>query len=129
MCLKINCDILKLMDSEEYRKKIERDILEIIESKLRTGQMNAERAREIARFVLESFRPHMTLDEIYKVAPTLDKHFKELIPVVLQVATDYEQKVKQIVIEHVDNLIKNGKIEESVSLLKNALNKKINVVK
>lgn len=45
------------MDPEAYRKKLELDILKIIEEKLRNGQMDAERAKSIARMVLDKLHP------------------------------------------------------------------------
>ena len=41
------------MDPEEYRQKLEWDILEIIEQKLMNGLMDADRAAAIAKMVLE----------------------------------------------------------------------------
>ena len=43
------------MGSEEYRKKIEKEVLAIIEEKLKNQQMNSARAKEIANYILESF--------------------------------------------------------------------------
>lgn len=43
------------MDTEEYRKKIELEIFEIIEEKLKSYQMNAkERKRSLTRFLTDS---------------------------------------------------------------------------
>jgi len=41
------------MDAEEYRKKLELDILKIIEEKLQKGQMDLTRAQLIARMLLD----------------------------------------------------------------------------
>ena len=60
------------MDAEEYRKKLEIDILKIMEEKLQKGEMTAERARAIARMVLDALHPPLTIEQIYKIAPTLD---------------------------------------------------------
>lgn len=113
------------MDTEEYRKKVEKEILDVIEEKLKSQQMNAERAREIARYILTSLHPHMSLNQIHQVAQSFDDHFPELIPVVLQISNDYEDKVKKAVGEHVGNLLKQNKIDEASDLLKKALNKQV----
>lgn len=42
------------MDPEEYRKKLELDIIKIIQEKLQNGEMQPERAQAIARMVLEN---------------------------------------------------------------------------
>lgn len=116
------------MDTEEYRKKIEKEVLKIIEGKLKSRQMDAERAREIARYVLQTLHPHMDINQIHNVAQSFDDNFPELIPIVLQVSQDYEDKVKKIVTEHVGNLLKQNKVEEANTLLKQAINKEVKLI-
>lgn len=113
------------MDTEEYRKKIEKEILDIIENRLKTRQMNAPHAQEVARYILESLHPHMTLDQINTIAQNFDDHFPELIPVVLQITNDYDDLVKKTVHAHVSTLIKQNKIDEANTLLKKAINKEV----
>jgi hypothetical protein len=113
------------MDGDEYRKKIEKEILKIIEEKLIAGEMKAPRAREIAQLVLDKLHPGMTLEEIYQTVPLLDDNFSELASVVLPVVTEYEEKITQIVLQHVEKLIKQGKIEEANMLMEKAKNKTI----
>lgn len=110
------------MDPEEYRKKIEQDILDIIEQKLKSGDMSVERAREIARFVLDKLHPPLTLEQIYQIAPSLDDHFTELAKAILPVVQEHDDKVKAIVAEHAEKLIKSGKLEDALALLKNSNN-------
>lgn len=116
------------MDTEEYRKKIEKEVLEIIEEKLKARQMNAQRAKEIAQYILQTLHPHMNINQIHSVAQSFDDHFPELIPVVVQVAQDYEDKVKKIVAEHVENLLKQNKVDEANTLLKRAINKEVKLI-
>jgi len=113
------------MNTEEYRKKVEKEILDIIEERLKAREMNAARAREIASYILSSLHPHMTLDQIQTAAQNFDEHFSELIPVVLQITSDYDNLVKKTVSEHVATLIKQNKIEEANILLKKAINKEV----
>lgn len=111
------------MNPEEYRKKLEQDILDIIEEKLRTGEMSHERAREIARFIIDKLHPPLTLEQIYQIAPTLDDHFTELTKAVLPVIKDHDDKVKAIVAEHAEKLIKSGQIDKAVDLLKKTIDR------
>ena len=111
-------------DAEEYRKKIEKEVLEIMEQRLIDGEMNAERARDIAKFILNALYPHMPIDEIYKVVQTFDDHFPELVAVVIPVANEYEEKVRDIVTSHVNKLIQEKKIGEANVLLKKAIDLK-----
>jgi hypothetical protein len=113
------------MDNEEYRKKIELEILQIIKDSLKARQMDANKAAEIARYILSSLHPHMTLNQIHDVVQNFDDHFSELIPVVLEVTRDYEEKVKNAVVNHVGILLKQGKIEEANVLLKKTVNKEV----
>lgn len=108
------------MDSEEYRKKLELDILAIMEEKLRNGEMDAERARLIARMVLDKLHPPLTLEQIHLVAPTLDDHFQELARAILPVQKDHEEEVKRVVSEHAEKLIASGKFDQALTELKQA---------
>lgn len=115
------------MDTEEYRKKIEQEVLDIIEQKLKDRQMSAERAREIARYVLQALHPRMDMNQIHAVVQNFDDYFPELIPIVIKVSNDYEEKVKKVVGEHVGNLLKQNKITEASTLLNKALNKQVKI--
>lgn len=108
------------MDPEAYRQKIERDILDIIEQKLMNGQMDADRAADIAKMVLEKLHPPLTLEQIYAVVPTLDDHFTELAAAVLPVLKDKEDNIRAVVAHHAEALIKSGKFDEADKLLKDA---------
>lgn len=113
------------MDNEEYRKKIEEEILKIIEEKLKTHQMHAARAREIARYILSILHPHTSLNQIYAVVQNFDDHFSELVPVVLEVTKDYDERIKKAVTDHVSVLLKQGKVNEASDLLGKALNREV----
>lgn len=106
------------MDPEEVRKKLELDILAIIEQKLTNGQMDVERAQDIARMVLDRLHPPLTLEQIFTVAPVLDDEFSELATAVLPVIEMHEEEIKRVVSEHAQNLIKSGKFDEAEELLK-----------
>ncbi len=110
------------MDPEEYRKKIERDILDIIEEKLKNGQMDAQRAKEIARMVLDKLHPPLSLEQIYAVAPSLDDNFAELTKAVLPIMQEHQDKIKELVSKHAEELIKSGKFDEAHAILKQATN-------
>lgn len=106
------------MDPEEYQKKIEEDILKIIQERLEVGKMDADRARKIARLVLDKLRPGMSLEQIYEVVPTLDDEFTELASIVLPIAKERDEEIKQIVVNQVEKLIKSGRIGEASEILK-----------
>lgn len=109
------------MDAEEYRKKLEIDILKIIEEKLTNGQMEIERARAIARMVLQKLHPPLTLEQIYQIAPTLDDHFQELAQAVLPVIKDHQEQLDKIVSEHAAQLIKLGKFDQATAKMQQSM--------
>ena len=115
------------MDSEEYRKDIERKILGIIKEQLQSGKMDAQRAQEIARYVLDALHPYMTLEEIHQALPALATHFLELSRAITPLINEREETVKSYVTQHVNTLIKEGKIEQAIDLIKKALNNKLNL--
>lgn len=108
------------MNTEEYRKKIEEEILEIMRNKLIEEKIDANRAIEIAKYIVSTLHPHMTLEQIHQVSKDFDKHFSELMPIVTEIQRDYDHKVKEAVTHHVSRLLKNNKIDEANSLLKKA---------
>lgn len=112
------------MDAEEYRKKIEQDILKILEEKLRNGQMDAKRAQAIARMVLDKLHPPLTLEQIYAIAPTLDDEFSELSRAVLPIIKEHDEQIRSIVVQHVEKLIGSGKLDEAYMALKEATGSK-----
>jgi hypothetical protein len=109
------------MDAEEYRKKLELDILKIIEEKLTKGEMEPERAQAIARMVLTKLHPPLTLEQIHQIAPSLDDHFTELAQAVLPVIKDHHEEVERIVSEHAAKLIQSGKLSEASYMMKQAM--------
>lgn len=114
------------MDAEEYRKKLEREILEVIEEKLSNGQMDALRAKAIAKMVLEKLHPPLSLEQIRKIAPSLDDEFKELSRAVLFVLQDNDEETRRLVSEHAQNLIKSGKFDEAAAAIKEVTDSKTN---
>lgn len=108
------------MDAEVQRKELERGILAIIEEKLKNGQIDATRAKEIARLVLDKLHPPLTLEQIYAVAPTLDDHFSELTTAILPLMKGHQDQIKEVVTSHAAELIASGKIKEAHVILKQA---------
>lgn len=109
------------MDPEEYRKNLEINILKIIEEKLTKGEMDVERARAIARMVLQKLHPPLTLEQIHQIAPTLDDHFKELAAAVLPVEKDHREEVERIVSTHAAKLINSGRFNEASTVMKKVM--------
>lgn len=106
------------MDPEEYRKKLELDIIKIIQEKLQNGEMQPERAQAIARMVLEKLHPPLTLEQIHQIAPALDDEFTELARAITPVIHDHQQETEKIVLDHARKLIQSGKFGEATAVIK-----------
>lgn len=115
------------MDPDEYLKKIENDILDIISAKITARKMDAVRARALARYILDNLKPGMSLDQIREIAKDFDKYFPELIPVAMAIHSDYEEQIKELVLSHVTNLLKENKFEEAHAVVKKTLNGEIKI--
>ncbi len=113
------------MDLEEYRKKIEEGIIKILEDRLVQQKMDITRAGELAKYILDTLRPHMTLQQIYDVSRQFNDHFPELGPVAAEIQHDYDEQIKIAVTDQVATLIKQGKLTEATSLLKKANHQEI----
>lgn len=113
------------MNSEDYRKKIEEDILRTIEERLVSQQMDAERAKQIARLILDSLHPQMTFNQIHEVVQKFDDYFPELATVVAGVNHDYDDQVRQVVSDYAGKLIAQGKTNEAITTIHQALNKQV----
>lgn len=111
------------MDPEQKRKALEVEILKIIEEKLTKGQMDISRAKLIARMLLEKLTPPLSLEQLYKIVPTLDDQFAELTIAVLPLMQENEKQMKDIVLTHAQKLIQQGKLAEATTTIQQATNK------
>jgi hypothetical protein len=111
------------MDAEEKRKQLEKDILSLIAQKLQNGQIDLNRAQMIARMLLDKLHPPLTLEQIYAIAPTLDDHFAEISAAILPIINEHNEKIKNIVVDKAEQMIKSGNLEQADKVLREALQK------
>ena len=71
--------------------------------------------------ILDKLHPPLTLEQIYEIAPTLDDQFAELTQAVLPIMQEHDEKIRTVVAEHAEKLIKMGKLDEASALLKKTL--------
>ena len=115
------------MDVESYRKKVEKQILVLIKEKLEKGEMKADRAKDIAKMVLEKLPSGIDLKDFYKIVPTLDDHFYELASIVLPVVKEYEEKVEKAVINSIEKMVKAGNFQQVSELIKKTIKKDLEI--
>ena len=116
------------MTPDEFRQKVELQVVEMIKKKLAEGTITEERSQELAQHVLNSLKPGMTFEELHKAIFKLDDMFIELAPVTLPFIRDYEQNITQEARKKVQELITQGKFEEAEDLAKKAISGDIKVV-
>ena len=77
------------MTPDDLRQQIELQVVELIKRKLADGTMTEERSQQISQVVLDTIRPGMTIEELYRAVPKLDDTLPELAPIVLPIVRQY----------------------------------------
>lgn len=113
------------MSPDDIRQKIELEVVEMIKAKLADGSMTEERSQQISQIVLDTLKPGMTLEELYKAIPKLDDTASELSLVTLPILREYEANIAQASIVNVSNLIKQGQFNAASKLSKDVINQDV----
>lgn len=116
------------MTPDELREQIELEIVEFIQTKMESGEINEARAKAIAQRALDVLRVGMSFEELYRAIPTLDDTMPELAPIVLPHVRDYEKNVTSQALENVRNLIQQGQYDAAASLAKKASSRDVNLM-
>lgn len=116
------------MTPDDLRQKVELRVVEMIKQKLADGTLTEERSQAIAQHVLDSLKPGMTFQELYKVIFKLDDMYGELCPVTLPIIKEYEDTVTKQAQKAVSQLIAQGKYEEAEALAQQTVSGNINIV-
>lgn len=107
--------------AQEVKEQLQAKIVDIITSKLETGELTQERAKEIAKFVLGQLPENISYAKMMEIIPRLDDHFFELSDAVIPIMLEYEKKMKMIINERIAQLIKSNKLDEALDFTKKAL--------
>jgi hypothetical protein len=113
------------MTADEIRENIELAVVELIKQKLADGSMTEERSQQISQLILDSLKPGMSLEELYKAIFTLDDTVTELAPIVLPYAKTYEQNVAQKASDVVSSYIKVGNYDAAIKLTDDVVNENV----
>jgi hypothetical protein len=116
------------MTPDDLRQDVELKVVEFIKQKLADGTMSEKRSQAIAQLVLDSLKPGMSFEELYKAIFKLDEHYTELAPIVLPFIRDYDKNVMQKIRAAVSELIKQGRYEEAEKLSQKAISGNIKLV-
>lgn len=116
------------MNPDDIRQQIEANVVELIKTKLDDGTMTEERSQLISQNVLDTIRPGMTFEELYKAIPKLDDAFQELSPILVPILQEYETNVTQKVKQNVEDLIKQGQFDAAAKLAQKAVENDVKLV-
>lgn len=116
------------MTPDDIRQQIELKVVELIKARLADGSITEERAQALSQVVLDTVRPGMSFEALYKAVARLDDFAPELAPIVLPLMRQYEDTVVAQAHEHVRNLIREGQYDAATKLAKNAISQNINLV-
>ena len=108
--------------AEEIKEQLQSKIVEIITSKLESGEITQDRAKEIAKFVLDQLPDGVSYQKLMEIVPKLDDHFHELSEAVVPIMVDYEKKMKAIIEDRISTLLKANKLDEALDITQKAIN-------
>jgi len=113
------------MTPDQIREDIELAVVELIKAKLADGTMTDARSQQISQLVLDTLKPGMSLEELYKAIFTLDDTCTELSPIVLPYAQKYEDNIAQKASDVVSSYIKVGKYDAAIKLTDDVVNENV----
>lgn len=105
----------------QLREKVQEAIVEVITNGLQAGTMQEERAKEIAKFALDMLPENIPFNQLIETIPKLDDKYPELASVVVPIISAYEAKVRQTIDVQISKLIKEGRLDEALSLTQKAI--------
>lgn len=113
------------MTPDDLRQQIELSVVELIKRKLADGSMSEERAQQASQVVLDTLKPGMSFEELYRAIGKLDDAVQELAPVVLPIMQEYERDIVRPIQKNVQDLIMQGQYDAASSLAKKAIGQDI----
>jgi hypothetical protein len=113
------------MTPDDIRQQIELQVVDLIKKKLAEGSMTEERAQQASQIVLDTLKPGMGYEELYRAVGKLDDVVQELAPVVLPFMEQYEHEIVKPVQKNVTELIMQGQYDAATALAKKAISQDI----
>jgi len=82
-------------------------IVRELQEKLKTGEITGDRAKVIAKIVLEMVPEDIVEEELAKIIPQLDDKISELAGVVYQILSDKDEQERSKKLDHLRNMIRS----------------------
>ncbi len=113
------------MTPDDIRQQVELQVVELIKAKLADGTFTEERAQQASQIVLDTLKPGMSFEELYKAIAKLDDTVQELAPVVLPIMRQYEEQIVKPIEKNVEDLIRQGQYDAATKLAKEAISQDV----
>ena len=107
--------------ASELRDRVQSAIVKVITDQLEKGEMTEERAKQIAKIVLEQLPENISYQKLIEIIPKLDDHFSELTVAIVPIMVEYEEKMKQVVNKKISELMQANKLDEALEVTKKAI--------
>lgn len=89
------------------RQKLESMIVRELDKKLKSGEITGDRAKEIAKIVLETVPENVAEEELVRIIAALDDKASELAGVVYQILSEKDEQERNKKIDDLRNMIKS----------------------
>jgi hypothetical protein len=116
-------EIILSQDVAGMREQIQKNVVEIITNGLKDGTISEERAKIIAKMILEKLPEGISFDDFIVILPWLDDDYSEISGVIVPLMEQYEKKMREENDIKITELIKHGKIDDALDLTNRAIEK------
>lgn len=116
------------MTPDDLRQQIELKVVELVKARLADESITEERAQALSQIVLDTIKPGMHFEELYKAVAKLDDFAPELAPIVLPLMQEYEKTIVTQAQDAVSSLIRQGQYDAATKLAQKAISQDIDLV-
>jgi phosphate uptake regulator len=90
------------------RQKLESMIVQELQEKLKAGKITGDRAKEIAKIVLEVVPEDIAKEDLVNLIPQLDNNISELAGVVYKILSERDSKTKTESLKKLREMLKQA---------------------
>jgi len=120
-------EIVLSQNVAEMREQVQKAVVGIITNGLKEGSISEDRAKLIAKMILEKLPEGMSFEDFIAILPKLDDDYEEIAGVVVPLMEQYEKITRDDNDKKITELIKSGKINEALNLTNQAIEKERNL--
>ena len=96
-----------MMNTVTLRQKLESMIVQELQKKLMAGEITGDRAKEIAKIVLETVPENVAEEELIRIVAVLDDKASELAGVVYQILSVKDEQERSKKLNDLRNMIRS----------------------